>query len=424
MRAWAVVGALATVLVSVGPGLTQNAIRQTVPVDAAAVADDPAVRAVRSTYGACRPTAVQRLRVKLDRGPDTGEGEDIVALVDADCRRGPTQFVFIGLDNGSEAPEEVLLHLVPRPTYLGLAVDPQTRRMFGRTARGAEEVPWQRLTRDHLFRLRKPLREYAGLILPPVPTGPIPPLPAPETAAVAAAAPAPAAPPQPSASDAAARAQLEAEVRSAIEPELRRTLAVEIRQELAAEAQARLDRARELVERLQRDLETERAAAGRLRAEATQREEALVRERTARETAERLLGLAQAAERERNARSLAEQALVEARREAERQVSEARAAAERTASELAQQARSEAGRQVSEARAAAERALAEARRLAEQQVGEARDLAGKAEAEARRLASEAERLRAELAQRLSGATTSATSPAPAAPAAPSAPPQQ
>lgn len=365
MMTWRVAGALVALLLGATPGQAQSTdLVQSEAVASAALDSDAAARAVRASYAACRPLAVQRLTARLDRGPDAGAGGDLIALVDADCRRGPTQFVFIGLDASAEAPDEVLLHLLPRIAYQGLALDQQTRRLFGRTPRGLEEIGWQRLTRDHLFRLRKPLREYAGLILPPVPAGPtpaMPPLPstaaAPPAATSTAPAPSAAATPAPALTDATARAQLEAEIRAALEPTLREEITRDVRQEVAAEVQARLDRARGIVEGLNRDIETERATIAQLRAELAARDEALGRERAARETAERLLGLAQAAERDREARAVAERALQDLRSSSTREVEAARAAVARAEEEI-QRLRTEADRLRAEAEARAAQAQA------------------------------------------------------------------
>jgi hypothetical protein len=244
----------------------------------------PAVRSLRAAFPACRAfDAVQAIRAKIDRGPDATPRDDVFALVSADCRRGRTQFLYLGIDRGADEPEPVVLTLFPQPIYAGLAYDAETRRLYGRLARPDRlaELPWQRFARTYLAAQQVPLADYAGLFVPPVPAGPVP--------TVAAIVP----PPDPTV---ALRARLEAELRPTIEREIRERLRGEVRQELFAEVQARLDRAREIVVGLERDLADARGHAsaardeiGRIRAEAAEARAALGRSEAARQTAERAL---------------------------------------------------------------------------------------------------------------------------------------
>jgi hypothetical protein len=291
----------------------------------------PVLASLRNSFPACRSIEAQTARVKIDRGPDSGDSLDEVTVLTADCRRGRTQFLHMRLDRGAEG-DEILMQMLGRADHEGFAVDPATRRLFVRIAgrNRLEDLRWQPLVREHLLRRRLPLREYVGVLLPIVPGGPVPPL-----TALARPADAPAATPAPVPA-AEERARLAAELRQEIEAELRPRLAAELRAELHDEVQARLDRAREIVVGLERDLAAERAQRVRIETTLVEREQAIERERAAREVAERLLGLAQRAEADRTARERAEAALAAAR-EAERNAS-ARAEADRAARESAERA--------------------------------------------------------------------------------------
>lgn len=254
------------------------------------VAGLPAVRAIRETFPACRAfDTAHVIRVKVDRGADATQRDDVFTLVSGDCRRGRTQFLYLGIDRGAEEPEPVVVQLFAQVSFEALAYDPATRRLFGRVLRRDrfEELPWQRFAREYLVRQQVPLTDYVGLMLPPVPAGPVPPV----TAIVAApAAPSPASAPR---------------ERAESETELRDRLRTEVRQELFAEVQARLDRARELVMALEAQLATERQARERLVAELATRDGALQRAEARREEAERYLGFARTIETERAAREAA-----------------------------------------------------------------------------------------------------------------------
>jgi hypothetical protein len=262
----------------------------------AEIAGLPAVRAIRETFPACRSfDAAHVIRVKVDRGPDATQRDDVFALVSGDCRRGRTQFLYLGIDRGADEPEPVLVQLFAQVAFDGLAYDTATRRLFGRVVRRdrLEELPWQRFAREYLLRQQAPITDYVGLMLPPTPAGPVPPV-------TAIAAPPP--PPDPAV---ALRERLESELRPQIEAQLRERLRTEVRQELFAEVQARLDRAREMVMGLESQLAAERQARERLTAELATRDAALRRAEARREEAERYLGFARAIETERAAREAA-----------------------------------------------------------------------------------------------------------------------
>lgn len=170
------------------------------PIPEADLATLPAIRVLRAAYPACtRFDTAHIIRAKVDRGPDATPRDDTITLVSADCRRGRTQFLTLGIDRGAAEPEPVMRTLFGRAAFSALVYEPGTRRLFARVGatERLEELPWQTFTRDSLVRERAPLADYAGLLLPPVATGAVP------------------------AWEAVRRVSLEAELRPAVEREIR-----------------------------------------------------------------------------------------------------------------------------------------------------------------------------------------------------------
>jgi chemotaxis protein histidine kinase CheA len=342
-------------LALIGSAASAQGLVTAQPAPADQLESAPATAAVRESFGACRPLAAETLRVRLDSASEGVATPEAVTLLTAQCPRGRMQFLHIRMEREDE-PEDVLVQQLPRADFQGLAADPATRRIFARLPNREryEELRWQPAMRNYLVGWGMPLQDYAGLLLPAVPTGPAP--------LVAASTPPPAAAAAPRSSD---------ELRAEVEAELRQRLTAEVREQFVAEVQARLDAARAIVENLERELGAERAAKARAEAALTERDRALAAERVARETAERLLGLSELAASERAARERVEQALGEARaaeRTAQERAQSAAAALAQLRAEAAQaQSAAAAQRSAADAaQAAAERALGEARsRIAE-----------------------------------------------------------